>query len=210
MFAHDVRKPFRSVELGLAVLKKVADPAEFYRTVNDVAADVSVATAAVNGMIQDILEVSANSDVHREPVSLQQLIDTAVIEARKIQGDSAIQFEIAIAHQDPVSLDPAKIKRMLVNIIENGIEALNGAGRIWVKTRQDEARNIVIVIGNNGPIIPTEEIPFLFEPFFTRRKKSGTGLGLAIAKKVIEGHGGQLACVSSVETSTLFIAKVPS
>ena len=210
MFAHDVRKPFRSVELGLAVLKKVADPAEFQRTVSDVAADVSVATAAVNGMIQEILEVSADSDVHREPTSLTQLIESAVSEARKLHGDRGIQFEIDIAHQDPISLDPAKIKRMLANIIENGMDALNGSGRLWVKTRQDKTGNIVIEIGNNGPTIPTDEIPFLFEPFFTRRKKSGTGLGLAIARKVVEGHGGQLTCVSSVETSTVFIAKVPS
>jgi len=152
----------------------------------------------------------ADSDVHREPTSLTQLIESAVSEARKLHGDRGIQFEIDIAHQDPISLDPAKIKRMLANIIENGMDALNGSGRLWVKTRQDKTGNIVIEIGNNGPTIPTDEIPFLFEPFFTRRKKSGTGLGLAIARKVVEGHGGQLTCVSSVETSTVFIAKVPS
>ena len=94
--------------------------------------------------------------------------------------------------------DGEKMRQVIVNLVENALEALREA---------DDPRHLVVVVsgengvarlrvGDTGPGVPAEALPRLFEPFFSL-KPTGTGLGLAIAKRTIDAHGGWITATGS-------------
>ena len=88
-------------------------------------------------------------------------------------------------------MDQEKIEQALINVLLNALEVLPEGGQIEIVTRPskraDRAWQIEII--DDGPGINTEDLPFVFDPFFSNKKK-GTGLGLFNVKKIIEAHGG--------------------
>jgi hypothetical protein len=85
-------------------------------------------------------------------------------------------------------------------------------GEVWFKAKEitrNENNSIEITIGNSGPLIPSEDLAKVFEPFFTKGKREGTGLGLVIAKRVVESHGGNIKCLSTQNIGTEFIFNLP-
>lgn len=98
---------------------------------------------------------------------------------------------------------------VLVNILQNAREAMDGHGQIDVTIRYDENDSILITIGDNGPGIPPDKIDKIFEAYFTTRAK-GTGLGLAIVKHNTEMYGGKISVESVLGKGTRFLLKFPA
>src|SRR6185503_10210907 len=87
------------------------------------------------------------------------------------------------------SLDRERIRQVLVNLLENAAWAA-GEGRVQARVAQ-EAGDLVYTVRDQGPGFPEEDLPRIFEPFFTGRT-DGTGLGLAVARRIVELHGGAI------------------
>ncbi len=104
--------------------------------------------------------------------------------------------------------------RIFLNIIGNAIQAVNQKGKLWIRTSSTINSHGKLfthfVIGNNGPAIPAEDLPKLFDAFFTKDKKGGTGLGLAIAKKIVSAHEGEIYCKSSADIGVEFHFTLPT
>jgi signal transduction histidine kinase len=98
---------------------------------------------------------------------------------------------------------------VLVNILQNAREAMNGHGQIDVTIRYDENDAILITIADNGPGIPADKIDKIFQAYFTTREK-GTGLGLAIVKHNTEMYGGKVSVDSELGKGTRFQLKFPA
>jgi signal transduction histidine kinase len=94
------------------------------------------------------------------------------------------------------------------NLISNAQQALNGKGRIAIETAVEGGAAVVRVI-DDGPGVPAELQPRIFEPFVTTKPKGeGTGLGLGIARRIVEKHGGEIRCTSS-PGRTVFEVRLP-
>ena len=102
--------------------------------------------------------------------------------------------------------DPVKIKRAIMNLVKNAIEAMDG-GEITIEAK-DSVDHVHIEIIDNGPGISQEIINQIGDPFVTT-KESGIGLGLLISKKIITGHDGKLAVKSEVGKGTTFTISFP-
>jgi hypothetical protein len=123
-------------------------------------------------------------------------------------------------HARQIRVEPQMIGRVLANIIGNAVQAMvksgatmNPGGRLWFHTREVARAGGVfleLVIGNSGSYIAPEDIPRLFEPFFTRGKKGGTGLGLAVVEKIVRDHGGRVGVVSDRDAGTEFRITLPA
>ena len=88
----------------------------------------------------------------------------------------------------------AELKEVLINLLENARDALNGDGVITVAAKRADS-GVEILVRDNGPGIPTELLPRVFEPHFSTRS-AGTGLGLAIVRRLVESWGGQVGAES--------------
>jgi signal transduction histidine kinase len=90
-----------------------------------------------------------------------------------------------------------ELNQVWTNLIDNAIDAVNGSGRIWIRTSQEPGR-LLVEIADDGPGVPEEVQPHVFEPFFTTKDVGeGTGLGLDIARRIVAGnHKGDIRCQS--------------
>ena len=95
----------------------------------------------------------------------------------------------------PVQGDRVHLQQVLLNLILNGMDALNGAAadnrRVRVAVRRDGGQAVEIAVSDAGPGIPAEALAHVFDPFFTT-KPNGMGMGLAISRTIVEAHGGRI------------------
>ncbi len=106
-----------------------------------------------------------------------------------------------------IQCDPDKLKQVVINIITNGVEAMEESGSISIKTI-GYSDGVEIQIQDEGIGISDEDILRIFEPFYTTRDR-GSGLGLAISYKIIEAHGGELWVESVKGKGTTFFVRIP-
>ena len=109
----------------------------------------------------------------------------------------------------PVMIHVAELNQVWTNLIDNAADALEGHGTLTLRTHR-EGDDAVIVVGDDGPGIPAELLPRVFEPFYTTKEVGkGTGLGLDIAYRIVtEGHGGTLQATSQ-PGDTRFTVRLP-
>ncbi len=114
--------------------------------------------------------------------------------------------------------DPEQLKQVLINLVQNAIQALGTApGTIRVRTRGPErfadlrasGEFVEIDVADDGPGIPPEQQPNIFVPFFTTKQK-GTGLGLAICQRIVKSHGGSISVQSKVGEGSTFVVRLPA
>ena len=106
-----------------------------------------------------------------------------------------------------VDCDPDKMKQVFINVISNGLEAMNDGGVISISTERID-KMIEIKIHDTGTGIPEEDLKNIFEPFYTTRER-GSGLGLSISFKLMEAHDGDIWVESRPGEGTTFIMQLP-
>jgi len=97
--------------------------------------------------------------------------------------------------------------QVLLNLVRNALDAMPHGGRLRVSARADEG-GVAMAVADTGPGIAAEDLPHLFEPYFTR-KEGGTGLGLSIAQRIAEEHGGRLEAASAPGGGATFTLWLP-
>ena len=105
-----------------------------------------------------------------------------------------------------LNFDREQLKRVMVNLLDNAIQAMKQKGRVWISTRYDtKRRRAVVSVADEGIGIAPEDQEKLFVPYFSR-KKTGTGLGLAIVRRIITDHEGQIQVEpESAERGCLYV-----
>jgi two-component system, NtrC family, nitrogen regulation sensor histidine kinase NtrY len=126
---------------------------------------------------------------------------------KSYENDANIQFKTEYS-QDVIYADKFQLRQVLVNIIQNGIQACDENPEINIYVEEKNKGYVSIYVSDNGKGIPEKEISMIFEPYFSKRKK-GTGLGLAIVKKIIEQHGGDISVDSTVNVGSTFCINLP-
>ena len=110
-------------------------------------------------------------------------------------------------HLTEIQCDPDKLKQVVINIVTNGVEAMEDSGSITIITKE-WSDGVEIQIRDEGIGISDEDIFHIFEPFYTTRDR-GSGLGLAISYKIVEAHGGELWAESVKGEGTTFFVRLP-
>lgn len=197
MLAHDVRKPFSILRMGLGMLTAAKDPTDVKALLTRLVPAIDHAVTSVDGLIADVMEVgSPASQLQCERISPQRLITSALSDVFQMDSKANINFGYELKSPLSVSVNVAKVSRVFTNIVGNAAQAMNKTGSMWFKTRSKDG-SVEFCIGNSGSYIAPENLPKLFEAFFTSGKKGGTGLGLAIAEKIVKEHGGKIWCEST-------------
>lgn len=197
MLAHDVRKPFSILKIGLGMLGNARDPASVKSVISRLVPEIDKAVSSVDGLISDVMEVGSNSvQLIQEAASPESLIEASIGEIFRIYPKSDVSMTYDLRHVHMAYVHVQKIGRVFANILGNALQAMRYRGQVWFRTEECDGW-IQFCIGNTGSVIALEDLPKLFDAFFTSGKKGGTGLGLAIAQKVIAAHGGKIWCESA-------------
>ena len=206
--AHDVRRPFAQLKMGLEILKrKDLDPStgEFVEILSD---KVDRSYQQVNAMLDDILHIGRRYDVDSTVVDLKNVILDVVKNTCDDLQVGASRWSVELDTNLDVKGDEPHLRRVLTNLISNAIEAMGTHGELSVVARRrhlDDGDMVEVTVHNTNSYIPPEEREKIFEPFYTKGKNSGTGLGLAIAKQILQAHGARIHCKSHELTGTQFV-----
>ena len=147
------------------------------------------------------LQISAVDDVVADSVGLVMSGSGVVC---KVERDQDLRC---------IEVDPAQISQVIGNILMNARQAMDDSGTIRVSCRNrdpsGEGAQVVIAIADEGPGIPAEDLPRIFDPYFTT-KETGNGLGLAIVHSIIERHRGRLEVETEPGRGTTFVIYLPA
>lgn len=138
----------------------------------------------------------------------------SVIELLSVDGRlDAVDLRLELADDaPPVCVDRIQIEQVLVNLLRNALEAManNPAAnrQLRVRTERHSSELVEVVVSDNGPGMPPEQIHRLFEPFFTT-KSEGMGMGLSISHSIIEAHGGRLEARANPDRGLTFHFTLP-
>lgn len=143
-----------------------------------------------------------------EEVDLNDCIRSALLIARNNIKDKA-EVQQQLGELPRIACAPSQINQVLLNLLNNAAQAMDGFGRIQLKSWAD-ARQVLISVQDNGRGMPPEVLKRIFDPFFTTKPVGqGTGLGLSISFKIIQDHGGSIRVVSEPGRGTRFLISLP-
>ena len=126
------------------------------------------------------------------------------------QAHREIQYQFMPDQKLPtVKIDRDQIKRVLINLLENAVAAMDNRGIVVIATTYDaELKMVSCSVADNGPGISTEVKSRLFEPYFST-KKGGTGLGLAIVTSIVSDHNGFVRVRDNLPNGACFVIELP-
>jgi signal transduction histidine kinase len=208
--AHSIRNPLTSVKMRLFSLKRSLDLTRDQQEDFDVIYEEIRHTDTI---VQNFLEFSRPPKLKIQTINPSEIVDFAVqLIGHRIES-YGVKLDIKRHSVMPaVAADPEQIKEVIVNIIINACEAMQGGGRILITEERvlDEKTgdSVSIHIEDNGPGISLKNQEKILQPFFTT-KEEGTGLGLSIAARIVEEHKGRLTFKSKESEGTTFTIVLP-
>jgi len=205
--AHEIKNPLAGIQGALELLRDEATDESTVRLHDDMLEELK----RVHGILQRLLESGRPAPLRISRVDLARLIGETADLLRPSLRRKRVALQCELASDLPtLSADPAKMRQVLVNLIQNAAEAMPEAGgKIVVRAASFPAEAaVVLTVEDDGPGIAPESLRRLFEPFYTT-KFAGTGLGLSISKSLIEQHGGRIEVTSEVGRGTSFLVILP-
>ena len=167
----------------------------------------------VERSIAHLLRYARDEELRPVEMKLVDAVEGGLETLRERFRASGVELRRRIHEEGEIEGDPEKLRRVVVNLVGNALDALEDSGMpdpvIEVETGENLARTEVwLRIRDNGPGIPPEIQEKVFRPFFTS-KENGTGLGLALARKVVEAHNGTLELTSVPGEGVEFVVTLP-
>lgn len=208
--AHEIKNPLTPIQLSAQRLRR--------RYLNRFDQDDVVfdeCTAMIIKQVDDLKNlVNEFSSFARMPASNPSINDLNDVVSESLvlfqEGHKEVSFQLKLDPTLPgFSLDREQIKRVIINLIDNAVSAVNAKGIIRIETSFNRELDIATLkVSDNGCGIPAEDKPRLFEPYFST-KKAGTGLGLAIVSTIISDHNGYIRVRDNEPQGTHFIVELP-
>ncbi len=202
--AHEVRNPLTGISL---LLDDLHDNANLAANDQDMIKKALAEIERVERLISALLNYSSPTRADFRMSDLNAVVNDTILLMRRQSERQRVAIRFDAGNLPSFRFDPEKIKQAVLNIMKNALEVLPDSGEIHVTTTLN-SENVVLEISDNGPGIRDDDLPLIFEPFFTR-KGAGTGLGLSITQRIIEEHHGRISAESPPETGTVFRLELP-
>lgn len=202
--AHEIRNPLVGIGSTASLLLEEFEDGDPRR--EDIGG-ILKETRRLDRIVNQIVDYARPRELSSTQLSMQALIDEVVKILTVSLGERRLKIQLSISPTlGPIYADQDQLKQVFINVLQNAIEASPvGGGPVEVtafELAQSSRPGIMVKVKDRGKGIPSDLLPHVFEPFFTKGKPRGTGLGLAICRNIIEGHMGQLYMESEVDKGT--------
>ena len=148
--------------------------------------------------------------LQKEPIDLAALVGETVASYRAQTDQAGIELSAEVASGLPtLELDAARIREVLVNLIDNALRYTPHQGKISVNCSLEGGSHVVVSVRDTGAGISPDDLPHIFDRFYKSGDSHGTGLGLAIARNLVAAHGGEISASSEVGQGTTIRFTLP-
>lgn len=212
--AHEIRNPLTGISLMMDDLHDRIQQEEYKELIRRSLQEIERLEDLVNGLL-DFARPSRNFNI--EKVHLSSVLADTLFFVRKLAKNSKVSIITEVEESlPPLDIDRERIKQVFLNLFLNAIQAMKeGGGTLFVKIFMVKAEDsmiskdsVRIVVSDTGKGIDPQDLPYIFDPFFSRRS-SGCGLGLAIAHSIITEHGGRINVTSAPGKGSTFYFDIP-
>jgi two-component system sensor kinase FixL len=206
--AHEINQPLSAIANYLQGCGRLIDGIEHpnAQKIHDALAETTHQTLRAGQIIRRLREFVARGETEKRSESINKLVEEAsalALVGAKEQGVKTVfRFD---TRAGPVLVEKVQIQQVLLNLIRNAIEAMNGCAQkeLVVETALLDQGMVEVRVADTGSGLAEEVIPRLFQPFVTT-KPTGMGVGLSISKRIIEAHGGEMSAEPNPGGGTLF------
>ena len=208
--AHQLNNPLNNISTSCQILQEEIGDGNsklIGKLLNNIDQEVDRSRDIVKGL----LEFSREREFQQNRVNLQNLI---IRTTRLIAGQlpAGVEISTEIPEELDIIADVQKLQEVLLNLLLNAAQAMpDEVGRIIITAAEDKrAKQVEILIKDSGCGIPEDNLPHIFDPFFSTKEVGyGTGLGLSVAHGIIEQHKGTLSVESRVGEGSVFTIRLP-
>jgi PAS domain S-box-containing protein len=210
--AHEFNNPLGIVMGFTQDLMSETDPSDpHYRSLKIIDDE----TKRCEKIIRDLLQFARPKSTDFCPTDVKQIVEKTLglvanhLYKQKIEAITQLEEDLP-----KIYADPQELEQVLVNLYFNAIDAMPEGGMLTVGAKLSLGapggpQEVAITVSDTGFGIPPEDLPKIFQPFFTARKKSGLGLGLPICDRIIKNHGGRIKVESQPGQGTTFEIYLP-
>ncbi len=208
--AHEIKNPLTPIQLSAERMQRKLGEAgaPHEALVRECTSTIIAEVESLKGLVDEFSQFARMPAPKAVPSSLNQ----AVTEALTLyQGlFPSLTLDVVLAPDlPPVRLDDEQIKRVIINLVDNAVEAMHRQGRIVVETSHDPGHKVArVVVSDDGPGIPEADRDKLFLPYYSTKGR-GSGLGLAIVRRIVAEHGGNVEVSDNSPTGSRFTIELP-
>lgn len=210
--AHELNNPLSNISTSAQILSEEIEEgdAEFKK---NLITQIETQSDKARDIVKTLLEFSRIKEFKKEKLFLKKLVDETILLVRGHAPDNVI-IAVEIPEELTIFADKQRMQQVLLNLIKNGIDAIQDNGHIWISASDtghySSYNGVEILIEDDGPGIEAEQLKKIFDPFFTTKDVGkGSGLGLFIVHDIIEWHGGNITVDSRPGLGTTFIIWLP-
>ena len=218
--AHEIKNPLTPIQLSADRLRRqfATAPPNARALIDECTSTIVAEVDSLKALVDEFAQFARMPTPKAVPTDLNVVLaDTIALYAGLFKE---ITLERRLAEGLPmVRLDAEQIRRVVINLVDNAVEALGGAaagprpdGRapsIELATHHDAANGVVrVTVSDNGPGIPAGDREKLFMPYYSTKRR-GSGLGLAIVRRIVAEHGGAIEVTDNVPSGTIFTIELP-
>ncbi len=202
--AHELRNPLASMSGSIQLLGAgMALSGDELRLMSIVLKEAN----RLNTLISDFLQYARPSLAQLQPMELAEIARSTATLFRSDPSRDQFELSMDLENDLVVKGDAGQLNQVLWNLLANACEAMPGVGRIRIVVSKI-ANEAELQVCDNGNGINSEDLPYLFEPFYTTKSR-GTGLGLAIVHSIVQGHGGWVLVQSEKGKGSIFSVRLP-
>ena len=203
--AHEIRNPLASISGSIELLRATPQASDDDRTLMAI---VNREVLRLNALIGDLLDYANPRPMQPVDLDISLLIDETLQVAKADPVFAEVNMATEIERPLPLSVDPAKLRQVLWNLLRNAGDAASVGGKHVRVTATGGAEAVTITLADDGPGIAADQVARIFDPFFTTKRR-GTGLGLATCHGIVAEHGGRIDVESELGKGTKMIVSLP-
>ena len=208
--AHEIKNPLTPIQLSAQRIRKahLKRAPDFEAILVECTGTIVQEVEALKNLVDEFAQFARLPAANLKLASLQEVAEQALSLYDGLFAGVAIDRRFA-PDLPSVRLDPDQMKRVVINLVDNAIEATEKKGKISISTEYDrEMGRVRLGVADDGPGIPPEDRDRLFVPSFSTKKR-GSGLGLAIVNRIVQEHQGTIRVEESPPHGTRFVVELP-